>query len=134
MAVQRVVSFVSILTNCQTNCQEVAMTHNLVASDRVERASVCGHDGSRLGLIERLMIDKESGKVAYAVVRCGEPFSGASRHCPLEWTALRYNPGFKAFEIDLTLDELRARAASEGETFDWGERSAEYRHPNYWAV
>ena len=110
------------------------MPHTLIASDRVARAPVCGHDGGRLGFIERLMIDKQSGKVAYAVVRCEDPFPGTPPHCPLEWTALRYNPGFKAFEIDLTFDELRERAASEGEAFDWGERSSEYRHPNYWAV
>ena len=113
------------------------MPHTLVASDRVDRAPVCGHDGSRLGLVERLMIDKTSGKIAYAVVRCGSPFPGPPQHCPLEWNELRYNPGFKAFEIDLTLEEMRQRAAAaaaETEVFDWGERSPEYRHPNYWAV
>jgi hypothetical protein len=110
------------------------MPHTLVASDRVEKAPVCGHDGSRLGVIERLMIDKQSGKVAYAVVRCGEHFPSPALHCPLEWGALHYNSGFKAFEIDLTLDELRRRAVAEGEEFDWGSRSPEYRHPNYWAV
>jgi hypothetical protein len=110
------------------------MPHSLIASDRVEKAPVCGHDGSKLGFIERLMIEKQSGKVAYAVVRCCDHFLDPIQHCPLEWEALRYNPGFAAFEIDLTLDELRQRAAAQTEAFDHGDRSPEYRHPNYWAV
>jgi len=108
------------------------MPHTLVASDRVERAPVCGPDGTRLGVIERLMIDKLSGKVAYAVVRGNERFPLPPQHYPIAWEALRYNPGLKAFETDLTIDDLRTRATAE--TFDWGDRSPEYRHPNYWAV
>jgi hypothetical protein len=114
--------------------REVAMPHTLVASDRVEKAPVCGHDGIKLGFIERLMIDKQSGRVAYAVVRCAEHFPHPAQHYPVAWEALHYNPAFKAFEVDLTPDELHRRAAAEGDTFDWGDRAAEYRHPNYWAV
>ena len=110
------------------------MPHTLVASDRVEKAPVCGHDGVRLGVVERLMIDKQSGIVVYAVVRCADHFPNPPLHCPLAWESLKYNPSFKAFEIDLTADELRARASAASDAFDSGDRSSEYRHPNYWAV
>ena len=43
------------------------MTHTLVPSDRVEHVNVYGRDGTKLGSIERLMLDKVSGTVAYAV-------------------------------------------------------------------
>jgi hypothetical protein len=110
------------------------MPHELIASDRVEKAPVCGHDGAKFGSIERLMIDKQSGKVAYAVVRCGDHFPSPPQHCPLAWETLHYNPGFKAFEVDLTVDELHQRVAAESEAFDCGDRSPGYRHANYWAV
>ena len=40
----------------------------LIASDRVEGTAVYGPNNHRIGRIERLMIDKLSGKVAYAVL------------------------------------------------------------------
>ena len=45
------------------------MPHTLVPSDRVEHVSVYGQDGAKLGTIERLMLDKASGTVAYAVIK-----------------------------------------------------------------
>ena len=42
-------------------------TASLIASDKVEGTPVYGADGKRIGKIERLMIDKISGGVAYAV-------------------------------------------------------------------
>ena len=47
------------------------MVHTLVPSDRVEAAPVYGRNGEKIGTIERLMLDKMTGTVAYAVVRFG---------------------------------------------------------------
>ncbi len=47
------------------------MVHTLVPSDRVEAAAVYGRDGQKIGTIERLMLEKKAGTVAYAVVKCG---------------------------------------------------------------
>ena len=41
-------------------------TGNLIGSDKVEGTAVYGADNQRIGSIERVMIDKISGKVAYA--------------------------------------------------------------------
>jgi PRC-barrel domain len=58
---------------------EVAMTaiqkapnHPLIASDRIEGTLVRRHNGEKIGKIERLMIDKESGTIAYAVMSFSE--------------------------------------------------------------
>ena len=45
--------------------------HNLIASDRVEGTAVRRPNGERLGHIERLMIDKVTGQVSYAVLSFG---------------------------------------------------------------
>ena len=47
------------------------MAHTLISSDRVETALVYGLGDEKIGTIERLMLEKKSGTVAYAVVRCG---------------------------------------------------------------
>jgi len=43
-------------------------TRNLIASDRVEGTPVRSTDGTPIGTIERVMIDKVTGIVAYAVL------------------------------------------------------------------
>lgn len=111
------------------------MVHTLIPSDRVEGAPVYGHDGEKIGTIERLMLDKMSGAVAYAVVRCSGFLGIDPHHYPVPWRALKYNLGRKCYETELTLEELRGGPSElDGETFDWGDRSIAYPHPNYWSV
>ena len=42
-------------------------TTSLIGSDKVDGTTVYGADGNKIGAIERVMIDKISGKVAFAV-------------------------------------------------------------------
>ena len=110
------------------------MVHTLVPSDRVEAASVYGRDGDKIGTIERLMVEKMTGTVAYAVVKCSG-FLGTCHHYPVPWNSLKYNVARKAYDTNLTLEELRSGPSElDGEEFDWGDRSLVYRHPPYWTV
>jgi hypothetical protein len=45
--------------------------HSLIGSDKVDGGAVYGADEKEIGPVERLMIDKVSGKVAYAVISYG---------------------------------------------------------------
>jgi len=111
------------------------MAHNLVPSDRVEGTAVYGREGEKLGTIERLMLEKTTGAVAYAVVRHSGFLGTEIHHYPVLWAALKYNPARRAFEADLTLGELRAGASElDGEGFDWGDRSPPYPQRLYWGV
>ncbi|QQO14432.1 PRC-barrel domain-containing protein [Bradyrhizobium diazoefficiens] len=110
------------------------MQHTMVPSDRVERVAVYGRDGSKLGTIERLMLDKVSGTVTYAVVKTGG-LLGTRHHYPVQWGALKYDPSHQAFQVALTLEELSSGPCEfDGDAFDWGDRSQPYPHPNYWSV
>ena len=55
----------------------VAKPHQLIASDRVEGTAVRRPNGDMIGHIERLMIDKVSGQVAYLR---GDEFWRVPRH------------------------------------------------------
>jgi hypothetical protein len=44
-------------------------TASLIGSDKVEGTAVYGADDQKIGSIQRIMIDKISGKVAYVVRR-----------------------------------------------------------------
>ena len=50
---------------------EARETFELIGSDKVEGTAVYGADGNRIGSIERVMLGKRSGKVAYAVLSFG---------------------------------------------------------------
>lgn len=111
------------------------MVHTLVPSDYVEGAPVYGREGKKLGTIERLMLDKATGAVAYAVVKHSGFLGADPHHYPVLWNGLKYNTALKAYEADLSLDELRSGLSEfDGDAFDWGDRTTRYPHPAYWGI
>jgi hypothetical protein len=58
-------------------------TGNLIGSDKVEGTAVYGANGQRIGSIERVMIDKMSGKAGYAVLGFGGFLGIGDDHYPL---------------------------------------------------
>lgn len=106
--------------------------HTLIASDRIEGTAVRRANGDRIGHIERLMIDKVSGKVSYAVMSFGGFLGIGSNLLAVPWAALNYNRSLDAYQLDIDDDELRsAPSFTEKRDFDWGDRSQEealHRH------
>jgi hypothetical protein len=82
-------------------------TARLIASDKVEGTSVRRSNGDKLGAIERIMIDKRTGKVAYAVMTFGGFLGIGDEYRALPWNLLRYNERLDAYELDVTEDQLR---------------------------
>lgn len=100
-----------------------AKPHRLIASDRVERTAVRRSDGTKVGSIERVMIDKVSGKVAYAVLSFGGFMGVGVKHIPIRWDRMKYGVSLDAYEINLSDEELSRAPLFEGdEEFDWGYR------------
>jgi hypothetical protein len=63
----------------------MAKPHQLIASDRVEGTAVRRPNGDMIGHIERLMIDKVSGQVSYAVMSSGGFLGMGAKLLPLPW-------------------------------------------------
>ena len=97
-------------------------SHLLIASDRVEGTEVRRPDGTKLGAIERLMIDKVSGRVVHAVLSFGGFLGLGAKHHAVAWDKLTYDPVLGAYELDLTETELHEAAEREASAMDWGER------------
>src|SRR5436305_5716338 len=59
-------------------------TVSLIGNDKVEGTAVYGADNKKIGSVQRVMIDKISGKVAYAVVSFGGfwAWERTTTHCP----------------------------------------------------
>jgi hypothetical protein len=107
--------------------------HSLIASDRVEGTPVRRPNGEKVGTIQRVMIDKISGKVAYAVLSFGGFIGIGQKHLPIPWTRLKYDPDEAAYMLDLSDEELsRAPSYEADKEFDWGDRSEEIRIHEYY--
>ncbi len=57
---------------------ETRETGNLIGSDKVEGTAVYGANSEKIGTIERVMIDKVSGKVSYAVLGFADSSASAT--------------------------------------------------------
>jgi sporulation protein YlmC with PRC-barrel domain len=58
-------------------------TRDLIASDKVEGTSVYDRNGTKLGSVCNLMVDKRSGQVAYAVLSFGGFLGMGTSYHPL---------------------------------------------------
>ncbi len=112
---------------------ETTSSHALIASDRVEGTEVRRPDGEYLGRIERIMIDKLTGRSAYAVMSFGGFMGFGEEHYPIPWTKLNYNPSLDAYELAITEDELRNAPKGAVET-DWRDREWETRLHDYYRM
>lgn len=98
-------------------------TADLIASDKVEGTNVYRSDGEKVGYIERVMIDKRSGKVAYAVMSFGGFLGIGDEHYPLPWSLLTYNERLGGYEVNITEEQLRgAPKYGSSENWDWADR------------
>ncbi len=80
---------------------------NLIGSDKVEGTAVFGPDDSKIGSIERLMIDKMSGRVSYAVLGFGGFLGLGNDHYPLPWQSLKYDTRLGGYRTGITENQLR---------------------------
>jgi hypothetical protein len=81
-------------------------TSSLIGSDKVEGTAVYGADQKRIGNLERVMIDKMSGKVAYAVISFGGFMGMGEDYYPVPWPTLKYDERLGGYLCNLTRDKL----------------------------
>ena len=78
----------------------------LIASDKVEGTRVIGRNGETLGQIKSFMVDKYSGRVAYAIMTFGGTMGLGNSHFPLPWPMLDYDVGKDGYVVDITKEQL----------------------------
>src|SRR5437868_3935617 len=79
------------MTMTGTRTTERRETASLIGSDKVDGTAVYGSDQKRIGSIQRIMIDKISGKVAYAVMSFGGFLGIGEDYYPVPWPTLKYD-------------------------------------------
>jgi len=121
-----------------TQTLEQRETASLIGSDKVEGTNVYRSNGDKIGQIERIMLEKTTGKVAYAVMSFGGFLGIGHDHYPVPWSRLTYNPKLGGYEVNISEHELKG-APKYGPSDDWafdreqGQKVYDYyRVPPYW--
>ena len=111
-------------------------TRSMVSSDDVNGTTVFGTDGTEVGTIDHLIIDKQSGKVAYAVMAFGGFLGMGQDEHQIPWGALKYDTSKGGYVTNITQEQLSnapARPENWAEDRAWEQRTYDYYgQPYYW--
>ena len=107
----------------------------LIESDRVEGTTVYDPQGENIGSIKRLMIEKISGRVAYAVMSFGGFLGMGEEEHSVPWNKLTYDTSLGGYRTDITEEQLRgAPSFARDRNYDWSDRARERELHEYWGA
>jgi hypothetical protein len=94
-----------------------------------------GADETQIGSIERVMIDKRSGKVSYAVLSFGGFLGIGDDHYPLPWESLKYDTNLGGYRTGITESQLHgAPKYSGGNDWNWEDQARTRGVNDYYGV
>jgi hypothetical protein len=96
----------------------------LIESDRVEGVAVYSGEGTQIGTIKRLIIDKSSGRVVYVVIAFAASFGLDGVPYVIPWARLAYDANDGGYHSDITETELRSAPAVARGDVDWADRES----------
>lgn len=107
------------------------MSNPLIAASRVKGTAVYNAEGDKLGHVEDLMLDKVSGRVAYAVMAFGGFLKIGEQYHPLPWSLLSYDLERRGYVVPLDREALQSAPTLGRHQFDdddTGWRDAVHSH------
>jgi hypothetical protein len=130
----------------RANLTEVTMeakteTGSLISASKVNGTAVYNTGGESIGKIYDVMLDKVSGKVAYAVMSFGGFLGMGDSYHPLPWPLLKYDTGMGGYVVNLSKEKLQgAPNYATGAEPMWGDRAYDkkvygyYNTPPFWGA
>jgi sporulation protein YlmC with PRC-barrel domain len=107
----------------------------LIAADQVQGTTIYNPNGDNLGSVEDVMIDKVTGKIAYAVVGFGGFLGIGNRHYPLPWEKLSYDPSMGGYVVDLDRSVLEgAPSYADNDAVAWNDRAWDEQVYDYYGA
>lgn len=119
----------------EASMAEAKETGTLIGSDKVEGTAVYGSDKEKIGSIERVMIDKMSGKVSYAVLSFGGFLGIGHDHYPLPWNSLKYDTNLGGYITGITEAQLKgAPKYANDDAWNWSDKTRARTVDDYYAA
>ena len=106
--------------------------HAMISSQTVNGTDVYSPAGDHLGHINELLIDKQSGKVAYAMMGFGGFLGMGEDEYPLPWGKLHYDTNQQGYVTDVTKEQLQG-APDRNENWQ-SDRNWERGYYNYYGL
>lgn len=82
------------------------MANPLISSHKVQGTTVYNTAGEKLGSIENLVIDKQSGQVQYALLEFGGLLGVGTDRYPIPWSMLTYDTALDGYVVPLDKSRL----------------------------
>jgi sporulation protein YlmC with PRC-barrel domain len=122
------------------NVMATASGHtSAIRAKKVIGTSVKDTSGRKIGVIEDVVLDKQSNSIMFAVVGFGGLLGMAERYHPLPWSVLDYDERENAYVVPYTKEQLEAAPAGSIDelTREGGigvrDRAYDYyKAPRYW--
>lgn len=112
---------------------------NVLCASTVTGDTVRNMKGQDLGRIEEVMIDLDSGRIAYAVLSSGGFFGMADRFYAIPWNALTVDLEQREFILDMEKEQLERAPGFDEDNWprmadrQWGETiHGYYGSKPYW--
>lgn len=81
--------------------------HRLISSRRVEGSRICNAHDQKIGTVHSVMIEKTSGRIAYALLSLGGFFGLAGHVHAVPWDMLAYDVDLDAYRVDISAEQLK---------------------------
>ena len=109
-------------------------TDRLIASDKVEGTAVYNRKGEHLGSVYNFMVDKITGKAAYAVMSFGGFLGIGEKYHPVPWDVLEYNVNMGGYVVDLDADQLNKAPTYSVDDWAWSDPAYGRRVHDYYGI
>jgi sporulation protein YlmC with PRC-barrel domain len=116
-------------------------TTSLISAGKVQGTHVYNTAGDKLGDIYDVMLDKRSGRIAYALMSFGGILGIGKEYHPLPWQTLKYDTKQGGYVVGLTKEALEGGPVIKADDQPaWGNRTFEqgihdyYKTLPYWAA
>jgi hypothetical protein len=91
---------------------------NLISADRVKGTAVYDTNREKIGTIDSVMLTKQSGKVAYAIMSFGGFLGMGEKYHPLPWDMLDYDTDLDGYLVPTAGAALKDAPAYEREMLE----------------
>ncbi len=108
---------------------------HLIAASKVQGTTVYNTGLEKLGSVEDVMIDKATGRIAYAVLSFGGFLGIGDRYYPLPWEKLSYSTEMGGYVVDIDRDVLEgAPSYTDAATAQWNDDTFSRGIHSYYGV
>jgi PRC-barrel domain len=109
-----------------------AFSKPIIESDRVEGTAVFDKNSKQIGTIERLLIEKVSGRVLYLDISFGGFLGLGEQHYTIPWEKLAYDIGLGGYRTNITAEQVRGAPPFYEDAKAWPDRQTEQDIREYW--